>query len=207
MNDSRRLKIVIVNSLVAPDGTDNASIEQADRVRALRIGLLENGYNILAALAPGDELEAQLANLQPGLIIVDEHSDTALNRVVAATAHARLPIVCFTEDHDRAKMFEAIKAGVSGYVVAGLSMDRLRAVLDVAVTRFKVEQELRNELEEVRNQLAERKVIERAKGQLMERQQCTEEQAYSKLRRLAMDRNLKLVEVAQRMLDVADLLD
>ena len=207
MNDSRRLKIVVVSSPVAVDGSGDAAIEQADRARALRIGLLENGYNILAAIAPDDELEEQLASLQPGLIIVDEQSDIVLKRVLAATARARRPIVCFTEDHDRAKMLEAIKAGVSGYVVAGLSIDRVRPVLDVAVARFKVEQELRNELEEVRNQLAERKVIERAKGQLMERQQCSEEQAYSKLRRLAMDKNLKLVEVAQRMLDVADLLD
>ena len=72
MNDSRRLKIVVVNSLVAPDGADDAEIEQADRARALRIGLLENGYNILAALPPGDDLEAQIAKLQPDLIIVDD---------------------------------------------------------------------------------------------------------------------------------------
>ena len=206
MNDSRRLKIVVVNSLVAPDGADNAAIEQADRARALRIGLLENGYNILAALPPGDDLEGQIARLQPDLIIVDEQSDAALQRVVAATANARRPIVCFTEDDDRQKMHAAIRAGVSAYVVQGLSAERVKAVLDVAVTRFRVEQELRDELEETRNKLAERKVIERAKGLLMERQQCTEDEAYSKLRRLAMDKNLKLVEVAQRMLDVADLL-
>lgn len=206
MNDSRRLKIVVVNSLVAPDGADDAAIEQADRARALRIGLLENGYNILAALPPGDDLEGQIARLQPDLIIVDEQSDAALQRVVAATANARRPIVCFTEDDDRQKMHAAIRAGVSAYVVQGLSAERVKAVLDVAVTRFRVEQELRDELEETRNKLAERKVIERAKGLLMERQQCTEDEAYSKLRRLAMDKNLKLVEVAQRMLDVADLL-
>ncbi len=206
MNDSRRLKIVVVNSLVAPDGADESAIEQADRARALRIGLLENGYNILAALPPGDDLEGQIARLQPDLIIVDEQSDAALQRVVAATASARRPIVCFTEDDDRQKMHAAIRAGVSAYVVQGLSADRVKAVLDVAVTRFRVEQELREELEETRNKLAERKVIERAKGLLMERQQCSEDEAYSKLRRLAMDKNLKLVEVAQRMLDVAELL-
>ncbi len=207
MNESRRLKIVVVNSLVPLDGADEAAIEQADRARALRIGLLENGYNILAALPPGDDLEAQIARLQPDLIIVDEDSDAALKQVVAATANARRPIVCFTEDDDRQKMHEAIRAGVSAYVVAGLSADRVKAVLDVAVTRFKVEQELRTELEETRNKLAERKVIERAKGLLMERSQCTEDEAYSKLRRLAMDKNLKLAAVAQRMLDVAELLN
>ncbi len=206
MNDSRRLKIVVVNSLVAPDGADAAAIEQADRARALRIGLLENGYNILAALPPGDDLQGQIARLQPDLIIVDEQSDAALQRVVEATSNARRPIVCFTEDDDRQKMHAAIRAGVSAYVVQGLSAERVKAVLDVAVTRFRVEQELRDELEETRNKLAERKIVERAKGLLMERQQCTEDEAYSRLRRLAMDKNLKLVDVAQRMLDVAELL-
>ena len=206
MNDSTPLKILVVNSLVAPEGADDATRAQADRARALRIGLLEAGYNILAALPPDADLERQITQLQPDLIIVDEQSDAALKRVVSATATARRPIVCFTEDDDREKMHAAIQAGVSAYVVAGLSAERVKAVLDVAMARFKVEQKLRDELEETRNKLAERKLIERAKGLLMERQQCTEGEAYSRLRRLAMDKNLRLAEVAQRMLDVADLL-
>ncbi len=205
MIDSRRLKIVVVNSLAAPDGADQEAIEQADRARALRIGLLESGYNILAALPPGDDLAGQITRLQPDLIIVDEQSDVALRRVVEATATARRPIVCFTEDGDPQKIHDAIRAGVSAYVVQGLSAERVKAVLDVAITRFKVEQELRDELEETRTKLAERKVIERAKGWLMERLQCSEDEAYSRLRRMAMDKNLKLAELAQQMLDVADL--
>ena len=205
-NDSPHLRLLVVNSLVAPEGADEAAQRQAERARALRIGLLEGGYNILAALPPDANLEEQIAQLQPDVIIVDEQSDAALKRVVQATANARRPIVCFTEDNDRNKMHEAIEAGVSAYVVAGLSAERVKAVLDVALARFEVEQKLRNELEDTRTKLAERKVIERAKGLLMERHQCTEDEAYSKLRRLAMDKNLKLAEIAQRMLDVADLL-
>lgn len=206
MTDCRQLKIVVINSLVAPEGAGSAARVQAERARALRIGLLESGYNILAALPPGAELEEQIAQLQPDVIIVDEQSDAALRKVVAATAGARRPIVCFTEDKDRDKMQAAIEAGVSAYVVAGLSAERVQAVLDVALARFEVDQKLRNELSETKLRLAERKVIERAKGLLMERHHCTEDDAYRKLRRLAMDKNLKLSEVAQRMLDVADLL-
>lgn len=206
MNDSTHLKIVVVNSLVAPEGSSPAAQVQAERARAIRIGLLEAGYNILAALPPDADLEAQIEHLQPDLIIVDEQSDAALKRVVAATASQRRPIVCFTEDADRSKMHAAIEAGVSAYVVAGLSAERVKTVLDVALTRFEVDQKLRGELEETKTKLAERKVIERAKGLLMERHHCTEDEAYSKLRRLAMDKNLKLADIAQRMLDVADLL-
>jgi response regulator NasT len=206
MNDSKQLKIVVINSLVVPEGADQATQVQAERARALRIGLLEGGYNILAALPPDADLSKQIALLQPDVIIVDAQSDAELKKVVAATAEERRPIVCFTEDGDRAKMHAAIEAGVSAYVVAGLSAERVKAVLDVAIARFEVDQKLRHELSETKLRLAERKVIERAKGLLMERHHCSEEEAYRKLRRLAMDKNMKLSEVAQRMLDVVDLL-
>lgn len=206
MNNSKHLKIIVVNSLVAPEDADLSTQEQAERARALRIGLLEAGYNILAALPPDADLGQQVAKLQPDVIIVDEQSDAALRNVVAATVNARRPIVCFTEDGDRKKMHAAIEAGVSAYVVAGLSAERVKAVLDVAIARFEVDQKLRDELNETKLKLAERKVIERAKGLLMERHHCSEDDAYCKLRRLAMDKNLKLSEIAQRMLDFADLL-
>jgi two-component system, response regulator / RNA-binding antiterminator len=206
MKDSRQLKIVVINSLVAPEGAGQAAQLQAERARALRIGLLENGYNILAALPPDADLGEQIAQLQPDVIIVDEQSDAALKKVVDATVNAPRPIVCFTQDKDRQKMQAAIEAGVSAYVVEGLSAERVMAVMDVALARFEVDQKLRHELSETRMKLAERKVIERAKGLLMERHHCTEDEAYKRLRRLAMDKNLKLSDVAQRMLDVADLL-
>lgn len=206
MNDTKHLKIIVINSLVVPEGADEVLKEQAERARALRIGLLEGGYNILAALPPDANLAEQIAQLQPDVIIVDAQSDAALKKVVEATADARRPIVCFTEDGDKEKMHAAIEAGVSAYVVAGLSAERVKAVLDVALARFEVDQKLRLELSETKIKLAERKVIERAKGLLMERHHCSEDDAYRKLRRLAMDKNLKLSDVAQRMLDVADLL-
>lgn len=206
MTDAKHLKIVVINSLVVPKDADQATQRQAERARALRIGLLEAGYNILAALPPDADLHEQITQLQPDVIIVDEQSDAALKKVVAATADARRPIVCFTDDNDKEKMHAAIEAGVSAYVVAGLSAERVKAVLDVAIARFEVDQKLRHELSETKSRLAERKVIERAKGLLMERHQCTEDEAYRKLRRLAMDKNLKLSELAQRILDVAGLL-
>jgi response regulator NasT len=206
MTDSKLLRIVVVNSLVPAAGADAAAIERAERARILRISLLEAGYNILAALPPDAGLQEQIARLQPDVIIVDAQSDAALKEVVSATANAPRPIICFSEDGDRDRMHAALEAGVSAYVAAGLSADWVKAVLDVAVARFEVDQKLRDELSETRMRLAERKVIERAKGLLMERHRCSEDDAYRKLRRLAMDKNLKLSDVAQRMIDVADLL-
>jgi response regulator NasT len=100
----------------------------------------------------------------------------------------------------------AVAAGVSAYIVAGLSPERIRPILDVAMARFEHEQGLRQELATAKNELKDRKVIDRAKGLLMQRQGLSEKMAYDKLRKAAMDKGLRLGEVAQRMLDAADLL-
>ena len=206
MTDSKQLKLLVVNSLVVPEGADRVEQERAEQARAMRIRLLADGYNILAALPPDADLERQIAQLQPDVIIVDAQSEAALKKVVSATVDERRPIVCFTEDSDKNKMQAAMEAGVSAYVVAGISAEGVTAVLYVAIAGFAVEKKLRDELSEARLKLTERKVIERAKGFLMERHHCSEDEAYKKLRRLAMDKNLKLSDVAQRMLDVTDLL-
>lgn len=130
-----------------------------------------------------------------------------------ATKDARRPLVMFTNDHDPTNARAAVAAGVSAYVVAGLSPERIRPILDVAMARFEREQALHAELAEAKTEvqdlsteLKNRRTIERAKGLLMQRQGLSEQVAYEKLRKTAMDKGLKVVEVAQRMLDVADLM-
>jgi response regulator NasT len=91
-------------------------------------------------------------------------------------------------------------------VVAGLQPERIKPVLKVAMMRFQREQKLLHELEDTKHKLAERKVIDRAKGLLMTKHGMTEDHAYQKLRTMAMNKNLKLAEIAQRILDVEDLL-
>ncbi|MBE2261396.1 MAG: ANTAR domain-containing protein [Burkholderiaceae bacterium] len=206
MNSNLRI-VVIAPDMDVTDPDDEAALAVAERSRSLRIGLLESGFNLVAVLPADSFLEQRLSQLQPDLIIVDAESEArdALEHVVVATRDARRPIVMFTNDSDTSHVREAVAAGVSAYIVAGLSPERIRPILDVAIARFEHEQSLRNELAEARNELQERKVIDRAKGLLMQRQGLDEAAAYARLRKTAMDRNLKLVEVAQRMLDVADL--
>ncbi len=206
MNSNLRI-VVIAPDMDVTDPDDEAALAVAERSRSLRIGLLESGFNLVAVLPADSFLEQRLSQLQPDLIIVDAESEArdALEHVVVATRDARRPIVMFTNDSDTSHVREAVAAGVSAYIVAGLSPERIRPILDVAIARFEHEQSLRNELAEARNELQERKVIDRAKGLLMQRQGLDEAAAYARLRKAAMDRNLKLVEVAQRMLDVADL--
>ena len=200
--------VVIAPELVINDPTDAYAINQAERSRSLRIGLLENGFNLVAVLPADTFLNERLTQLQPDMIIVDAESQArdALEHVVVATRDARRPIVLFTNDNDTSHVKDAVAAGVSAYIVAGLSSERIRPILDVAMARFQHEQALRQELADTKVELQDRKIIDRAKGMLMQRQGLNEQAAYDKLRKTAMDKSLKVVEVAQRMLDVADLL-
>lgn len=209
MTPSQSLRLVIIApDLVEPSSDDAHARELAERSRQLRIGLLENGYNIVAVLPADTFLDERLAQLQPDMIIVDAESEArdSLEHVVMATRDARRPIVLFTNDNDTTHVKDAVAAGVSAYVVAGLSPDRIRPILDVAMARFEHEQGLRRELANAKTELHDRKIIDRAKGVLMQRQGLTEQAAYEKLRKAAMDKSLRLSEVAQRILDVADLL-
>jgi response regulator NasT len=202
----RTLRIVVVNTV--PDAGEQALAAQARRNTALRIGLLESGYDIVASLPADIFLPERIAQIQPDMIIIDSESDArdVLEHIVIATRDEPRPIVLFTDDQDPSSMDAALGAGVSAYIVAGLQAERVKPVLDVAMARFKRERRLLDELSDTRRQLADRKLVERAKGVLMARSGLTEEQAYQKLRSMAMNRNLKLGEVAQRILDVEDLL-
>jgi two-component system, response regulator / RNA-binding antiterminator len=202
------LRIVIIAPDLAPDGSDPQAGTEAERSRALRIGLLENGYNIVAVLPVDVFLPDRLAQIAPDMIIVDAESQArdTLEHVVMATRDARRPIVLFTEDEDTSHVGAAIAAGVTAYVVAGLAPDRVKPVLDVAMARFQHEEGLRRELADARTELSDRKLIDRAKGLLISKHGLSEEEAYTRLRRTAMDRGLKLADVAQRLIDVSDLL-
>ena len=200
--------VVIAPDLLAADEADVAVQALFERSRQLRIGLLENGYNIVAVLPADTYLDKRLTELQPDMIIVDAESGArdSLEQVVLATRDERRPIVLFTNDDDTRHVRDAVAAGVCAYIVAGLEPARIRPILDVTMARFEHEQGLRRELADARTELKDRKVIERAKGMLMQRQGVTEQAAFEKLRKAAMDKGLRLGDVAQRMLDVADLL-
>lgn len=207
---NEQLRIVVVAPDLAPESTaDDHAQELAERSRALRIGLLESGFNLVATL-PGDMfLGERLAQLQPDLVIMDADSEArdVLEHVVMATRDAPRPIVMFTNDEDTSHVPQALAAGVTAYIVAGLAPQRIRPILEVALARFAHEQSLRTELAQARTALQDRKTIDRAKGLLMQRQGLTEQAAYEKLRKTAMDKGLKLAEVARRLMEVVDLLE
>ena len=209
MNSASPLRLVVIApDLAIADASDDAAVALVERSRQLRIGLLEGGFNLIATLPADTFLRERLAQLQPDMIIVDAESDArdSLEHVVMATRDERRPIVLFTNDDDTRHVKDAVAAGVSAYIVAGLAPARIRPILDVALARFEYEEKLRRELADARGELKDRKTVDRAKGLLMQRQGLSEQAAYERLRKAAMDKGLRLGEVARQLLDMADLL-
>ncbi len=111
-----------------------------------------------------------------------------------------------SEDSQPAAIKAAIKAGVSAYVVEDIDPHRLGAVLEVAQARFEQDQALLSQIREAELKLNERKVVERAKGILMQLRDMNEAEAYHAMRKMAMDRNFRIIHVAQKLLAMNELL-
>ena len=207
MPEALRIVVIISDPALLAEG-DELAQAQAERSRLLRIGLLEAGYNLVATLPADPFLTERLAQLQADLVIVDAESDArdALEHVVMATRDERRPIVMFTNDDDTSHVSEAVAAGVTAYIVDGLAPERIHPILTVAMARFRHQEALLAELDSARGELQDRKVIDRAKGLLMQRQGLSEPEAYARLRKAAMNKGVKLADIAQQMVDMAELL-
>ena len=182
--------------------------ENQERRAMLEQALRAAGCQVSAPTSAGKDLICAVQSTQADVIVIDVDApgrDT-LEYMCSITGAVERPVVMFTHDDDTERMRTAIRAGVSAYVVGGLASDRVKHIVDVAVLRFEEHQTLRRELDQAKNSLAERKQIDRAKGILMRQRNCGEEQAYQALRKLAMDRNRRLADVAQSVIDAAELL-
>ncbi len=178
------------------------------RAAILEQALQDAGHQVVAVLNSHSDLLAQVRELRPDMILIDLHSpdrDT-LEHLRSIDRDQPKPIIMFAEHSDAATTQEAIRAGVSAYLVDEVNPGRLKSIVEVAIVRFREFQALRQELDETRGKLAERKVIEKAKGLLMSHRSMSEEQAYQALRKMAMDRNQRLAEVAQNVITVMELL-
>jgi response regulator NasT len=182
--------------------------ESPERAELLREGLLRAGHEVTATLSSPLALLKTIEELKPDVIVIDMDSPSrdVLEHLVFVSQHTPRPVVMFAQDDAPETIRAATRAGVSAYVVDGLDRDRIKSIIEAAVARFEDFQALRTQLAEANLKLSERKLIEKAKGLLMKSRGLDEETAYAALRKMAMDRKLKLAEVAQRVVDAADLL-
>ncbi len=183
--------------------------DSPERSELLKQSVQTFGHNVVAEVSMDSDLVVSAGQHQPDLLLVDSDSlgDVLLSRLHDLSQHRPLPVVLFTEDDNRRIIQKAVRAGVSAYIVDGLDQHRIGAIMDVAVARFQEGERLRKELHETRASLSERKAVERAKAILMKQRRCEEPEAYHALRKMAMDKNLRIGQAAENVIAVAELLN
>lgn len=182
--------------------------EKAERAALIQAGVIEAGCEVVACLIGDTDLQSKVNALQPDVIVIDMECpdrDT-LENMFRITQHQPRPTVMFVDRSDSESIRAAVEAGVSAYVVGGLSPERVRPILEVAIARFQEFQALRRELEDAKSSLEDRKLIERAKGILMKSRGVAEEEAFRALRKMAMDRNLRMAALAREIIAAAEVL-
>ncbi|MEJ2061047.1 MAG: ANTAR domain-containing protein [Gammaproteobacteria bacterium] len=182
--------------------------KSAGRSAILEQALADQGYEVVARLGENQDLLASVRRHEPDIILIDMElpdRDTLESMRVISREIPR-PVVMFADQSDEQTIGDAVSAGVSAYIVDGLSANRLKPIMDVAIARFREFQALRNELEQTRNKLVDRRDIDKAKGILMRQKGMSEDAAYSALRKLAMDRNQKMGDVARMLISASELL-
>lgn len=180
----------------------------AHRVRHIAEALIQQGHVVVGVLAEATRIHDAVQSMRPDVVIVDAESPTrdTLENLALLNEKAPRPVVMFAEDEAGDAMRAALKAGVSAYVVAGLSPQRLLPVMQVAQARFEQEQALRTELAEARSGVGQRKKVDEAKRILMAQLRLSEPEAHKRLQKLAMDRGVTAAVVAQQLIDAHQLL-
>jgi response regulator NasT len=183
--------------------------ENPKRAAILEDGLREAGHTSISHIETTSGLLARIDALDPDVIVIDleNPSRDVLEQMFQVSRAVRRPVAMFVDQADSASIQAAVDAGVSTYVIDGLRKERIRPILDVTISRFKAFARLQDELAAAKEALEDRKIIERAKGILMKSRQLSEEEAYTLLRKTAMNQKRKLADIAQSVLTAAHLLD
>ena len=181
-----------------------------NRIRASIIeeGLREAGHRRVVAIHDVNEVGRTIEAAMPDVIVIDLENpkrDT-LEHFFSLSRAIQRPIAMFVDRSDGAMIEKAVEAGVSAYVVDGLKKERVKPILDMAISRFNAFSRLTRELEQARSELEDRKIIDQAKGILMATRGLSEADAYGLLRSTAMNKNRRIIEIAQSLITAADLL-
>ena len=181
--------------------------QSRQRQQLLQQAVEASNYQSVACVALDTDLQQTLQAVQADVIIfnIDQPDQKLLARTHNLNQLHAIPIVMFAERGDQKTIIDAVNAGVTSYVVDGLQPKRLQPIVEAAMARFKAFQSLRNELQETKSKLEDRKHIDKAKGILIQQKNISEDQAYQALRKLAMDRNIKLGEAACNVIAMADI--
>lgn len=194
-----RVRAPMRSILVVRDSPDTAPLTAA---------LHRLGHTIAGEVAEASVLSQSVAQLKPDVIVVSTETpgDRLFESLSSVAQSCPTTVVMFARDPSTTLIRKAVECGVSAYVVDGWAPERVTPIIEAAAARFEAYSAVKRELAQTRNKLSERKVIEKAKGIVMQQRGLTEDQAYSSLRKMAMDQSLPLAEIARRVITVAELL-
>ncbi|MGE8944389.1 ANTAR domain-containing response regulator [Leptospira interrogans] len=182
-----------------------------NRIRAaiIEAGLREAGHDRVTLVHDITGIARQIAEIEPDVIVIDLENPNRdmLENMFQLSRAVKRPIAMFVDRSDAVSIEAAVDAGVSAYVVDGLRKERVKPILEMAISRFNAFSRMARELEEARSELANRKLVDRAKGILMKSRGLSEEAAYALLRKTAMNQNRKISDIAQSLITAAGLLE
>lgn len=181
--------------------------ESPERAEVLLAGLTDSGYSNVMQLTDMDDLVGRIARLGPDVILIDlenPNRDT-VEQMFRVSREVKRPIAMFVDESDSETTISAIKAGVSAYIIDGLRRERIKPIVELAISRFEAFRDLELRAVEAETKLSERKVIERAKSVLMNKRGMAEEEAYNAIQRLAREKGKKMVEVAESLVAASEL--
>lgn len=182
--------------------------DEAPTANAVKRQLQALGYTVVAVTGNGEEAVKRCAELRPDVVLMDINMP-GMDGVEAArriTETQPTNIIFLTGVTDREMTERASQTEAFGYLVKPVTTEQLQAAVRMAMKRFEQFYEVRQEVQDLKQALADRKVIERAKGILMSRKGLSEEDAYKRIRLESHHRNKKMAEVAQTILDAEEFL-
>ncbi len=183
-------------------------IEYLDSDKTLETIVRKQNIQVVAISPENLDTQFIASTLKPDVMLINcrKVTDLMLQFVAEINELYARPIILFSDDPDTQSVNKVIKSGISAYIVSGLESNRIKSIIDIAIARFTEQQSLKNELEKTKSKLEERKLVDRAKGILIKTRNFSEDEAYHTLRKLAMDRNIAIGEMAKNVIAMSELL-
>ena len=165
-------------------------------------------YRGIQVVKKHEDFVRHACRYEPDIVLIDVRrpANALLNMIAKLVSQRPVPVVMFVEESSDNMISDVIKCGVSAYIVDGYQRNRVRGIIDVARARFDEKQELLKELDDAKSALGGRKLIERAKGIVMKQKNCDEDMAYQLIRKMAMDKNMRIVDIAKQLIELVDLM-
>lgn len=179
--------------------------DDQERANYIKASLIEHHFDVVACLTIDHLSLFRLEQLHADVILLDmDHPHRDI--IESCVSQFDLPTVLFTKNSHKDTIKSAIDAGVTAYIVDGIDPAKLQNILEISIAQYKKHKKLLDDLEETKNKLADRKVVDQAKVLMMQLHSLTEEQAFQLLRKNAMSHRMTIGEMARRLLDAQQLL-